>query len=151
MSRLVIEPANSNNWRQLYQHKFVTQEVGPRERSLIPATVLPVLAESRILVAKIYSQYAKDTWRNGGSLMPLINCGMSGFQETGLSSYRLPCNGARLLILPKFSTTYKLKFSCPWWFSEVELTIYEYIGDESDSTEDLIREMQTQMQLLSSY
>ncbi|MGG6266304.1 hypothetical protein ACQ4M3_08850 [Leptolyngbya sp. AN03gr2] len=148
MSRLIIDPANSTNWRQLYQHKFVTQQIKPRERTIIPATVLPIQAESRILAAKTYSQFAKDTWRKGGTLTPLINCGMDGFQQTALGSYSLPCNGARLLIFPKFSTTYQLKFSCPWWFDEIELTLYEYMGAESNSTEDLIRELQTQVQLL---
>lgn len=148
MSRLIIDPANNTNWQQLYQHKFVTQQLKPRERSIIPATVLPVQAESRILAVKTYSQFARDTWRRGGTLTPLIDCGVAGFQQTALSSYSLPCNGARLLTFPKFSTTYTLKFSCPWWFDEIELTIYQYIGTESDSTEDLIRELQTQVQLL---
>lgn len=148
MSRLIFDSANSANWRSLYQHQFVPQQIKPGERTLIPATVLPVLAESRILLARTSSQFAKSTWRNGGSLTPLIDCGVTGFAETGLSSYRLPCNAARLLIFPNFSTAYKLRFSCPWWFDEITLTLYEYIGDERDSTEDLIQELKTQVQLL---
>ncbi|WP_415354760.1 hypothetical protein [Leptolyngbya sp. FACHB-1624] len=148
MSRLIINPANGTNWRLLYQNQFTTQQISARERSLIPDTVLPVQAESRILAAKTFSQYARSTWKSGGSLTPLVDSGVSDIGQLALNRYQLPCNGARLLIFPKFSTTYQLKFSCPWWFSEIALTLYEYIGSESDSTEDLIRELQTQVQLL---
>lgn len=148
MSRLIINPANGANWRLLYQHQFTTQPISARERSLIPDTVLPVQAESRILAVKTFSQYAKSTWKKSGSLTPLVDSGVAGIGHLALSRYQLPCNGARLLIFPKFSTTYQLKFSCPWWFSEIALTVYEYIGTESDSTEDLIRELTTQVQLL---
>lgn len=148
MSRLIIDPANGQNWRLLYQHQFTTQQTAPRERSLIPDTVLPVQAESRVLAVKTFSQFAKSTWRSGGSLTPLLNSGVADLGQLSLSRYQLPCNGARLLIFPKFSTTYQLRFSCPWWFDEIALTIYEYIGTESNSTEELIRELQTQVQLL---
>lgn len=148
MARLLLDVSNQNNWRLLFNGEFRATQISERERELISPLILPIAAESRILIAKTINQPAKVTWKNGGTLTPLVDCGLAEFQNTGIGNYRLPCNGSKLLILPKFSSTYKLQFSCPYWFEVVTLTLHEYIGDERDSTEELIQELKTQINLV---
>lgn len=144
MSTPILSLNNAQNWQQLYRHRFVSEAIVKQGRITghipIPPQVLPILSEHRILAIGAHSDTAKSSWFSGGWLTAIVQCG-GEFLEADIAFYRVPLNSARLILMPSLSQSYKLRFRPHPWFEDVTLTIYQYIGTESDRTEDLIREL----------
>lgn len=145
MSRIIFQPTVEGNWERIYHQKLEAQKLTDSQRELINPVVLPILAESRILVAATASDSARSHWRYGGSLTPILDCGGTDFGETNLSSYSLPCNGSRLIVLPQFASAYKLQFSCPWWFEEITLSVYQYTGTVTEEPIAFLDDLRSQL------
>lgn len=145
MSRVIFQPTVAGNWERIYHQKLEAQKIDNSTRKLINPLVLPVLAESRILVGATASDSALATWRHGGRLTPILNCGGTDFAEADLPGYSLPCNGSRLIVLPQLASTYKLRFACPWWFDEITLSVYQYTGSVIEEPDAFLDDLRSQL------
>jgi hypothetical protein len=148
MGHPIFQPADPTKWSLLYSQQFAVERYNARQYQPIPPQRLPILAENRVLVVGSASQRAKATWKHGGILHAMVNTGATPFQLADVASYRLGCNQAKLIILPAIASTYQLRFEIPSWFEEVNLTIFEYLGPVTDSTENLIAELQSSVNQL---
>jgi len=146
MSHLVFQPTDATKWQLLYNSHFQRQPKNATEDYPIPPQLLPILAEHRVLAVAVNSQAAKSTWRYGGSIIAVLNCGATDFGKVDAARYSLPCNGSKLVILPGIASTFQLRYEVPWWFPEVALSIYQYIGPVSDSTENLIEQLRSDLE-----
>jgi hypothetical protein len=142
---IVFYPSDATQWQQIYTNLFKQQSLNGYQSLPIPPQTLPVLAEHRILAVVAESQMAKSTWRYGGSITAIVDCGAAEFGLADVQRYPLSLNKVKLCILPDFASSYRLRYECPWWFEEIDLTIYQYIGSVTDSTENLILEVQQQL------
>jgi hypothetical protein len=88
------------------------------------------------------STSAKSTWRFGGNLIQRYQLGSGGTTSllpiVEATRKPLTINRSELHIFPKLGEQYELVHEVPIWYSHFRLTIWEYVGDEADSTEDLI-------------
>lgn len=151
MSYPILSMGNAQNWQLLYSHHFVSEAIFNQGRISghvpIPEQTLSVLSEHRILVAGAHSRTAKSTWYTGGYLTAIVETA-GEFLDADLASYRVPLNSARLILLPQLAQSYKLRFRPQRWFEEITLNIYQYIGSEADSTEVLLRQIETKIDQL---
>lgn len=151
MSHPILSLNNAQNWqlfhRQIYRSQEAVSQGRVRGHIPIPPQTLPLLSDRNILAAGCHSDKAKSTWFSGGWLVPVVACG-GEFLEADFGFYRLPLNSVRLIQIPAIAQSYKLRFQIPAWFEEISLSVYQYIGTEADSTEELIHELQTQISQL---
>lgn len=147
MGKLLLQLGNSQNWEQVYNRTWSAQIV-PGGKQFVPISkqTLPILADRRILVAGTTSIDAQPNWQTGGWLTPKLYVqGLTlPFIEANVNSFRLPLSDYRLMILPDLSHSYRLEFRVPKWLKSVELDIWQYIGDEKDSTDELIKQIAPQ-------
>lgn len=148
MSQLLVQFNNRNHWIRLYTTNLTVTPISNGRRYVpIQEFVLPVTSDERILAAKATSADALKNWKTGGWLTPIIDTSSTEFGEARLGQQRIPLDYAGLIILPSFAQSYKLKLSIPKWLKSVRVDIWQYLGPIDDSTEQLIREMGSQLNL----
>lgn len=128
-------------WLRIYHQLLQATPLGPHSYTPIPSFLLPTQISKRVIVAGASSQKAKGNWRYAGRLTPLIDCGSAEFQQAELAGLYVPLNKGKLFVLPGYTGTYSLRFEPFYWFEDVLLSVYEFDGEVTDSTEDLIRQV----------
>lgn len=123
---LLVELNNAANWIQSDSQNFNGKP--------IPEYAPPYQFEKHILAIFVNNPEPNQNWRFGGFLSQKIQLGIgpsSGAES--VSSRKLWLGRTQLLIFPKLTTTYTLLFRFPYWFNQVDLTLWEYWGPEADS------------------
>jgi len=142
MGQLLINLGNQENWLQWYDESRQAQTYPDGTYQALPAFEIPVLFDRRILAVKNFSTTAKATWRFAGNLIQRFQLGSGGTTSTLpiVEATRKPLlvNRTELHIFPLLAPQYELVHEVPLWYQHMRLTIWEYIGPEADSTEDLI-------------
>jgi hypothetical protein len=148
MGQPVIDLSNSNNWLLVWEKLTIAQRVvidPEKQFHPIPSINMPVQLESHIFAVLIENQKARSSWRYAGRITQLIQTGIIGYggsNDVEVAEFRkLWLNRVSLYIFPKVTNTFSLKFDVPRWFEEISITVWEYIGLKSDSTETLINSL----------
>lgn len=122
----------SGPWTIAYQQSFEAVQLPGGSYKPMDPILLPVL-EKRVLAAGIASQGTTITWKYGGRLVPLIDCGSAGFGSAETFKFSLFLNSFRILILPEYARQYRLRFEPSFRLSNCSLTIWEFDGSVTDS------------------
>lgn len=131
MSDIIFEPT-SPNWQVLHERLIKAASYDEKAYIPIPPQTIPVLAEHRVLAVMTYSEKASSRWRVGGWLTIILDCGGADFVDADVQKYTIPLNRAQLVILPRLASAYKLRFEAPYWFEEIKIVIYQYVGEVTD-------------------
>ncbi len=146
MSTSILDLGNSANWQLFYSNSLAADTpLGTHKPVPIPEFTLPVQLDRHIIAIAITSSTAKPTWYFAGFLNQRIAIGLvvSGLPDSDvLQRRKLYLDRISVLIFPKLSTSYSLSLELPKWFTKANLTVWEYVGPESDSTENLIATLQ---------
>lgn len=141
MSEPLLQLGNAANWRSVYQQMHRANP--SRRRGYIPIVPIqiPILFESHIIAAAGDSQLARDHWWLGYRLKQVIDASGTDFLDVVGHEVNIPVNrGGKLIRLPKLAPQFRLVAEVPYWHEEMLITIYEYFGPYSDSTEALVQE-----------
>ncbi len=166
MGNLVLNLSDSANWEQFYSTSVdaVTTDNGSKYTP-IPEIVIPSLVYSRIIAVYVNCANAKPTWHFAGFINQKINLGItvgSLPDSDAVSKRKLYLNRISLIIFPKFLnrisliifpklvTNYSVSFEVPRWFQQASIILWQYTGSESDSTEDLINQLQGDVSRIES-
>lgn len=123
---LLVELDNAQNWIQSDSQAF--------SGNPIPDYVPPYQFEKHILAIYVTNPEPNQNWKFGGFLNQRIRLGVGPSQGAeSVSSRKLWLNRTQLFIFPKLTTTYTLNFVFPYWFNQVNVTIWEYWGPEADT------------------
>lgn len=146
MSEPVLQLTTQENWFQIYDESRTAQIATPSGGYYpIPAFEIPILLERHVLAVRCLSTTAKPTWRFAGTLSQRFQAGTGGtaspLPTVEASAIGLRLNRTKLVVFKKFTANYQLLFENAYWLKDLRLSIWEYRGIESDSTEDLIREL----------
>lgn len=148
MSEPFLQLGSAANWRSVYQQMHRANP--SRRRGYIPIVPIqiPILFESHILAAAADSQFAREHWWLGYRIKMLIDVPGSDFLDFAAYEVAIPVNrGGTLIRLPKLAPQFRLRAEVPFWHEEMLITIYEYTGPYSDSTEALIEERADQIRI----
>jgi hypothetical protein len=151
MGSPILELSNSANWVQAYSAETAATWVDESKGSHfpIPPMSIPFLFDQHIIAVYPESNGSKSWWFSAGWLEQKVSTGITvgGNPDVRVQdSQRILLNRINLAIFPKLSSTYQLNIDIPYWFSHYKVTIWEYIGPESDSIENLINQLQTDIQ-----
>jgi len=133
---------NAQDWALVYQDYKQAQQITPQGGYLpLPAFEVPILLHSKILVARTVSNIpAGKRWKWAGNLranQQFPNAGVNS-QPSEVAIYSLFLNRSKLLVLPEAANNYQLILSDAFWLRDLQLTIYEFIGEGSSETQELI-------------
>ncbi len=145
MGTPILQLTNSTNWSLVYSQAFYAQQITATSYALIPKITVPLLLERHILAVHATSATAKDTWHFAGFLNQNVQLGLlvgGGPDAESVQRRKIWLNRITLLILPSFAPNYSISFNVPHWFKDISLSVWEYIGPEADSTEELIQRVE---------
>lgn len=146
MRQPIINLSNSNNWREVWAELIRAQRVVTDIERYYPIRTIemPVQLESPIFAVLIENQQAAQTWRFAGNMTQSIQTGILGFGTNDVElaePKKLWLNRVCIHIFPKITSTFSLKFDVPHWFEEASITVWEYLGNYGDTTEELIKQV----------
>ena len=132
-----------SNWNPVYDEHRNAIAVTDKDFAPIAAFEIGFLFESHILAVRCLSASAKAHWRFGGSLSQKFPIGTGGtassLPEVIAAERQMRLNRTALIRFPKLTSNYQLVFEPAYWHQHIRLTIWEYVGPESDTTEELIQ------------
>lgn len=111
----------------------------------IPPFEIPFLLDSPLVAASAISTTSRPTWKVGAKMRPKFFF-ESGSAGTGFDPYgfefSIPLNLDKPFIyrVTRWKPEYQLLVSIPPWLQDVHLTVWQYTGELSDSTENLLIE-----------
>ena len=144
MSYLVLNLSSPDNWVGFYQGSFETQR-SPGNTTVIPIPeiIIPGSLSNHILAVSASSNTAKPHWRFAGFLNQRIELGLAavGSPDTDAAKHKAWLDRLTLVIFPRLTPTYSLSFETPKWIQDIDLTIFKYVGPESDSTDNLVNQI----------
>ena len=143
--------AEAGAFRLVYAQKLIGDKRNAEIRApMIDPIELPVTIASRILIVSAASIKARPSWRVAGTLFQQVGgvgiddsitygFGPSGASVVDVGQRRILLNNTELHVFPKFATEHRFRFEAVRWLPEVTLGIWEYIGTEADTTEELLQ------------
>ncbi|BDA68212.1 hypothetical protein CAL7716_023780 [Calothrix sp. PCC 7716] len=167
---LSFNPSNFGAWELVYQRRLqenttddlpfgIQRPRGVRVPYIDPVEI-PLIPTSRIFLVGTFSTTAKPTWKCAGYLTQEILSvkvndavvfeGLNSTPETTVdaSNKFIKLNCVQLVIFPKYSDSFALRFDAVPWLKSVTLAIWEYRSTETDTTEDLIQSMRAKLETI---
>lgn len=144
-SDYLAEFKNDNNWVFLYQEsrEVVYDEAGGY--TPMAAFEIPITFDNKILAVRTLSKNAKYTWRFSGVLTQRMQLG-GGATPLPLASFsdkRMRVNRSSLIYFLTYGTDYELLFEPYYWIKHIDLSIWGYVGDLTDSIRESINQMKS--------
>lgn len=153
MSHPVLSLQSQGVWNQVFdEHRDAI--VVQTAHTPIPAFEIGFLFESHILAVRCLSTSAKRHWRFAGLLSQQFQMGTGGTASplpvVTARSHRSRLNRTELILFPRLTSTYQLVFEPAYWHKHIRLTIWEYTGPESNTTEELIQTLKIDLVRIES-
>jgi hypothetical protein len=148
-------------WELTYYQKLVGNPQNRRIRvPLIDPVELPYLTDKHVFLVGATWIGAKPSWVRAGYFYQQINGiriddtiiyeGLGTVPSAEIDGDRrlIKLNTIELVVFPKLSNSYRLRFEALPWIEQVTLGVWEYRGTESDSTEDLINAVRAKLETI---
>lgn len=151
---LSFNPSNLDSWELVYQRQLnnnlsfgVQRPRGARIPYIDPVEI-PLIPTSRIFLVGTFSRDAKPTWHRAGYLTQeilgvkvddtVVFEGLNSSPDTTVDADNrvIGLNKVQLVVFPKYSSSFALRFETVAWIKTLNLTIWEYRGTETNTTED---------------
>lgn len=167
---LLFNPSDFGAWELVFQRRLQQSTTDDlpfgiqRPRSVrvpyIDPVEIPLTPISHIFLIGTFSTTAKPTWYRAGYLYQEILSvriddavvfeDLNSVPQTSIdaSSQIIGLNKVQLVIFPKYSSNFTLRFEAAPWIKSMNLTIWEYRGTESDTTEELIGIMRSKLETI---
>lgn len=149
MSAFILELQSAGVWQQVYNESREGIPISEKHHIPIPAFEIGLLFEHHILAVRCISTTAKAHWRFAGNLSQRFQIGTGGSTSplpvVTAARRGLRLNRAELIRFPRLTTNYELLFEVPHWIKDMRLTVWEYSGIESDTTEETLIRIEDRM------
>lgn len=166
---LSFNPSNLGSWELVYQRQLqsasnnllfgVQRPRGARIPYIDPVEI-PLIPTSRIFLVGTFSRDAKPTWYRAGYLTQeilgvkvddtVVFEGLNSSPDTTVDADNrvIGLNKVQLVVFPKYSSSFALRFETVAWIKSLNLTIWEYRGQESDTIEELIQATRAKLEAI---
>lgn len=144
--------SDAGNWRLVYYQVHQGDLANRNTKiAMIEIIELPVTIPGRILAVGASYFEAPPSWHVAGYFYQevrgvalnaaLVFPGIAGSPTTAIdaSKRRIVLNAIELHIFERLATEHSYRFETMRWIPKITLGVWEYIGAESDSTEDLLQ------------
>jgi hypothetical protein len=142
MGALILDLSNQANWLQVYDELRQVVVISPVAHTPIPAFEVPFIFDRAILAVKAFSATASPRWRFAGDLVQQVQLGTgggsSGLPLATVERQALRLNRTEFVLFDKVTSDYQLTVECPFWLRDLRITIWEYVGAVSNSTDNKV-------------
>lgn len=149
---LNLNLSNAGSWRLIYSQLHVGDKDQRKIKApMIDVIEIPVSIPGRILAVGASYIAAPPSWYTAGFFYQevggvsldnrLLFPGLVGspIAAVDASKRRITLNTIELHIFERLATEHYYRFEAMAWIPKLTLAVWEYIGTESDSTEDLLQ------------
>lgn len=147
MGQLVLNVGDSHSWNPIWNTQVDSASAPNRNYYYpIPEIEVPLLLDKFVLAVYADSETARPHWHSAGFANQKLRSGITvgGNPDARFNgSHRIWLKRIAILVLPRVSNEYSLSFDIHPWHEEISLQLWEYVGDTSDSTENLINEVRS--------
>lgn len=154
MSQPLVDLQTAGNWRQIYDESRTAQAITEKVFAPLSAFEVGFLFESHILAVRTLSTTAKAHWRFAGTLSQRFQIGTGGsaspLPTVTAAERAMRLNRTALVRFEQLTSNYELVLAPPYWLRDLRLTIWEYTGSSSDTTERLIETIATDLERIES-
>lgn len=141
MGFLNVQLGNVNNWSEADVLNLSAQLVGSSSYVPIPKTSGVFRYSSCIIGVHVSSASQSSQRPYAGYIAQNYQTGIPGTAIPNAQAYearKVYLSRLQVLIFPNISTSYSLLFAPPYYFKDINYTVYEYTGPLTDSTDDLV-------------
>jgi hypothetical protein len=129
-----LDLGNTANWELIYsESKLLTDGL-----SQLQPFIVNILIEATIILVRVTSSSAKDTWLKAGWLYQYFNVpiiiGEQPLNYVGICNLQ----SGNVFFLEQVSSSYFLRFNSVPWLEDATVKVYQYIGDDTDEIEEKI-------------
>lgn len=145
MSKPILNLSDSSKWQSLWFGSFIALGLPDKPGYHYPLDpiLVPVLLETRIIAITATSTTARPKWTYAGKARQKIQTGITVggvVDAAAVSVKKLSLDKLNLLVFPSLTPTYALEIEPIWWLERIELSVWTYVGVDSDTvTEQLNR------------
>lgn len=126
---------NAANWREVWAESFTAERISDKFYLPIPEQVVPVLVESTVIAIFCDSNSKKSYYKRGGYVRQRFGTGLTGgggFDTYGDKKGWLYVGRVTVLTFPELVSEYALALNVPYWFEDINYTVWEYTGETID-------------------
>ncbi|AFY31605.1 hypothetical protein [Calothrix sp. PCC 7507] len=148
-------------WELTYFQKLMGNPQNRRIRApLLDPVELPYLTDKHVFLVGASWLNAKPSWVRAGYFYQQISGihiddtvvfeGLGQVPTTEIDGTRrlIKLNAIELVIFPKLTSDYRLRFEALPWIEQVTLAVWEYRGTETDTTEDLVNAVRAKLETI---
>lgn len=149
-------------WELTYFQKLVGEKPSNSIRGIpwIEPLELPYLTDKHVFLVGASWINAKPTWIRAGYFYQQISdirvdgtvifegIGSNPTTEVDGAHHLIKLNTVQLVIFPKLLGSYRLRFEALPWIQQITLAVWEYVGVETNSTEDLIQSVRAKLETI---
>ncbi|MGB3641148.1 MAG: hypothetical protein WBA39_26745 [Rivularia sp. (in: cyanobacteria)] len=136
---------NAQNWQLVYQEYKQAKPATPKGGYLpLPGFKVPITLSARTVIARTVSNIpAGKRWRWAGKLRAYQDYPNEGVasQPSEIAAHSLYLNSSKLVIFPDYATNYQLVLNDAFWLRDMQLSIYEFVGDFQTHRTDLLNQL----------
>lgn len=140
MSDPVLQLNDPGNWDLIYSELLTADSISATNYRPIQPFMVPIAFSSSWIAIGTSSRYARPHWFMGCRVQSVIRVPDSPFGDIIGQQVVVPLHNFGIYRFTSLDSQLRLKVLVPMWHRELGITIYEYTGAASDTTEDLIRE-----------
>lgn len=135
----IVNFGGVENWAPVYNQTKNAIWLNSTTYTPIPKFQLPFILNSPYLLVEASNIDAKPWWYLGARIQQIISVGVVP-ETAGTGLIRIPVNRPKLVSFPRYTDDYLLRVEIPPWFDRMKISVWEYTGPISDTTEELIIE-----------
>ncbi|MBD2202754.1 hypothetical protein H6G33_17905 [Calothrix sp. FACHB-1219] len=148
-------------WELTYFQRHVGDALNRRlRRPFIEFIELPYLTDKHIFLVGASYLDKPPTWSRAGYLYQQVDgihvddtvvfegLGRVPTTEIDNSRFLIRLNTVQLIRFPVVSETFRLRFEPLPWIPQITLAVWEYVGEEIDSTEELIQSVRAKLETI---
>jgi hypothetical protein len=141
-----LQLSNAANWEQIYNNSFTAGILGNGSAYVpIPEVEIPVILESHVVAIHIDTAVPEGrSWNFAGFLFQRYQLGLvlGGIPDADtITTRKLSLGRIQLVVFPKIAPTYSLAVKFPKWFKSASITVWQYTGPDTESSEDLMNQL----------
>ena len=130
--------SDSALWALAYEEVRIEPQVFPRRFPAIDPWVIPITFDSYVFAVAATTNLYQDNWYTAGYLSQNLAFPGTGFTIASGQTFKIPLNRTVLLVYPKVSSEFELRFSPCGWIIDITLRIWNFNGPIITREEELL-------------
>lgn len=134
-----------SNWSSVIRQTYKASPISNKKGQYAPIPIKKASASSRILLAGSRNRDAKPNWYLGGYLSQNIRYSPASlFSTFEAGRAAIPLNKLALIMFPAVEAQgafYDLEIQFAQWHTQLYVEIWQYNGQDLDSTDELIKNL----------